>query len=162
LGALDAFAQVAGAGVRYVKPHGALYHVATVDAAAAGAVVEAAAEYDPSLAVLGAPGSELLRRAEAAGLEPVPEAFADRTYAPDGSLVPRRRPDALITDPATAATQAVRLVTDRQVVAIDGSVIDLEARSICVHGDTPGAVELAWAVRDSLSAAGVRLGAFVA
>ncbi len=162
LGALDAFAQVAGAGVRYVKPHGALYHVASVDPAAASSVVEAAAEYDPSLAVLGAPGSELLRRAEATGLEAVPEAFADRAYAPDGSLVPRRRPDALITDPAAAADQAVRLAADREVVAIDGSVIGIEARSICVHGDTPGAVELARAVRESLTAAGVRLGAFVA
>ena len=161
LGALDAFAQVAGAGVRYVKPHGALYHVASVDPAAAGAVVEAAAEYDPSLAVLGAPGSELLRRAETAGLEAVPEGFADRAYAPDGSLVSRRHAGALITDPVAAATQAVRLAGDRQVIAIDGSVIDVEARSICVHGDTPGAVELARAVRDSLTTAGVHLGAFV-
>jgi UPF0271 protein len=155
LGALDAFAQVAGTEVAYVKPHGALYH-ATVDRAAqADAVVAAAAEYDPSLAVLGAPGSCLLRAAEAAGLEPVPEAFADRAYLRDGRLVPRSEPGALVVDPAEVAARAVRLATEHVVTAVDGTNVTVEARSLCLHGDTPGAVDLARAVRDALDDAGV-------
>ena len=155
LGALDAFAQVAGSEVAYVKPHGALYH-ATIDGAAqADAVVAAAAEYDPSLAVLGAPGSCLLRAAEAAGLEPVVEAFADRAYLSDGRLVPRSQPGALVVDPAEVAARAVRLAAEHEVTAVDGTNVRVDARSLCVHGDTPGAVELARAVRDALDDAGV-------
>ena len=160
LGALDAFAQVAGAEVAYVKPHGALYHATIQDRAQADAVVAAAAEYDPSLAVLGAPGSWLLRAAESAGLEPVAEAFADRAYLRDGRLVPRSEPDALVIDPGEVAARAVRLATEHEVVSVDGSVVRVPARSLCVHGDTPGAVELARAVRDALDAAGVALHAF--
>jgi len=162
LGALDAFAQVAGAEVAYVKPHGALYHATVGDAFQAEAVVTAAAEYDPSLAVLGAPGSELLRAADDAGLEAVPEAFADRAYLRDGRLVSRREPDALLIDPSEVAARAVRLATEREVMSVDGTVIPLVARSLCVHGDTPGAVELARAVRDALEAAGVELHPFTA
>src|SRR5829696_732152 len=162
LGALDAFAQVAGAEVGYVKPHGALYHVTAADAEAAAAVVAATAEYDPSLAVLGAPGSELLRQADAAGLEPVPEGFADRAYLPDGGLVSRRQRDAVLADPARVAEQAVRLATAHEVVAIDGSVVPVDAQSLCVHGDTPGAVDLAHAVRAALESAGVEIRPFTA
>ena len=162
LGALDAFAQVAGAEVAYVKPHGALYHAMIGDPAQADAVVAAAAEYDPSLAVLGAPGSCLLRAAESAGLEPVSEAFADRAYLRDGRLVPRSEPDALVVDPAEVAARAVRLATEHEVVSVDGSVVRVPARSLCVHGDTPGAVELARAIRDALDAAGVTLHPFTA
>jgi UPF0271 protein len=162
LGALDAFAQVAGAEIAYVKPHGALYHAAIGDIAQAEAVVAAAAEYDPSLAVLGAPGSCLLRAAEDAGLEPVPEAFADRAYLRDGRLVPRSEPGAVVTDPGEVAARAVRLAIDHEVVAIDGTVVRVPARSLCVHGDTPGAVELARAVRDALDDAGVALHPFTA
>lgn len=161
LGALDAFAQVAGSEVRYVKPHGALYHSTIADAAQAGAVVDAAAEYDPSLAVLGAPGSQLLQLAEEAGLEPVGEAFADRAYLADGRLVPRREPDSVLVDPADVAARAVRLAAAHEVLAVDGSVVLVEARSLCVHGDTPGAVDLARAVRDALDEAGVGVRAFV-
>ncbi|MBA3604661.1 MAG: LamB/YcsF family protein [Acidimicrobiia bacterium] len=160
LGALDAFAQVAGSEVAYVKPHGALYHATIDDPGQAGAVVAAAAEYDPSLSVLGAPGSELLRAAEAAGLEPVPEAFADRAYRPDGRLVARSEPGALILDAATAAAQAVRLAIEQTVRTIDGDTIAVDARSICLHGDTPGAVMLAHAVCKALEAAGVDLHPF--
>ena len=128
LGALDAFAQVAGTEVAYVKPHGALYHATVRDAAQAEAVVAAAADYDASLAVLGAPDSELLRAAEAAGLEPVPEAFADRAYLRDGRLVSRAQPDALIVEPAEVAARAVRLAVDHEVVSVDGSVVAVDAR----------------------------------
>ena len=162
LGALDAFAQVAGAEVAYVKPHGALYH-ATIDRAAhADAVVAAAAEYDPSLAVLGAPGSCLLRAADDAGLEPVVEAFADRAYLRDGRLVPRTEPDAVVIDAAEVASRAVRLATEHEVVSVDGTIVKVAVRSLCVHGDTPGAVELARAVRDALDAAGVGVLPFTA
>jgi UPF0271 protein len=155
LGALDAFAQVAGAEIAYVKPHGALYHATATDARIAAAVVAAAAEYDVDLAVLGLPGSELLAAADAAGLEAVPEAFADRAYRPDGGLVPRREAGSVLTDPDVVAERAVRIATEGEVVAVDGTVVAVRARSICVHGDTPGAVELARAVRAALDAAGV-------
>lgn len=162
LGALDAFAQVAGTGVAYVKPHGALYHACTDDAGAAQAVVDAAHEYDPSMAVLGAPDSALLAAAERAGLEPVPEAFADRAYLPDGRLAPRHDPGSVLTDPSEVAARAVRIAVDHEVVAVDGSVLTLRARSLCVHGDTPGAVALAGAVRAALEVAGVGVHPFTA
>ncbi len=155
LGALDAFAQVAGAEIAYVKPHGALYHATATHRSAAQALVAAAAEYDPTLAVLGLPGSELLAAADDAGLEAVPEAFADRAYTPDGGLVSRREVDSVLTDVDVVAERAVRIATDNEVVAVDGSVVRVQARSICVHGDTPGAVDLARAVRAALDAAGV-------
>jgi UPF0271 protein len=155
LGALDAFAQVAGAEIAYIKPHGALYHTVAAQRPLADAVVAAAVEYDPSLAVLGLPGSALLAAADAAGLEAVPEAFVDRAYRPDGGLVPRREEGSVLTDPSTVADRAVRLAVDREVVAVDGSVVSVSARSLCVHSDTPGAVALARAVRDALDAAGV-------
>jgi UPF0271 protein len=148
LGALDAFAQVAGTGVRYVKPHGALYHACSSHPAQAQAVVAAAHEYDPAMAVLGAPSSVLLEFADAAGMEPVPEAYADRAYQADGSLVPRNQPGAVLHDPAAAAAQAVALATGGT------------ARSICVHGDTPGAVAIATAVRAALETAGIGVYAF--
>jgi UPF0271 protein len=162
LGALDAFAQVAGAEVAYVKPHGALYHATIDDATQAEAVIAAAVEYDPSLAVLGASGSALLRCAEDAGLEPVVEAFADRAYLRDGRLVPRSEPDALVIDPGEVAARAVRLATEHEIVAVDGSVVKVAVRSLCVHGDTIGAVGLARAVRDALEAAGVAVHPFTA
>jgi UPF0271 protein len=162
LGALDAFAQVAGAEVAYVKPHGALYHASIGDADQAEAVVAAASEYDPSLAVLGAPRSPLLQAAEDAGLEPVPEAFADRAYLRDGRLVSRREPDSVLVDPAEVAARAVRLATEREVVAVDGTVVAVDARSLCVHGDTPGAVALARSVREALEQAGVGVHSFTA
>ncbi len=155
LGALDAFAQVAGTGVAYVKPHGALYHACVSNYAQAEAVVLAAHEYDPSLAVLGLPGSHVLAIADSIGMEFVPEAFADRAYLADGALVPRSQPESVITDPTQVADRAVAIATEHRVIAIDGTVIDVRARSICIHGDTPGAVGLARAVRAGLEIAGV-------
>jgi len=155
LGALDAFAQVGGSEIAYVKPHGALYHATATNPTLAAAVVEAAADYDSSLAILGLPGSELLAAAERAGLEAVGEAFADRAYRPDGGLVSRREAGSVLTDPDEVAERAVRIATESELVAVDGSVVSVRARSICVHSDTPGAVGLARAVRMALDAAGV-------
>lgn len=161
LGALDGFAQVAGAGVGYLKPHGALYHACISHPEQAEAVVAAAHEYDPSMAVLGAPGSPLLAVADAMGMEPVAEAFADRAYLPDGRLVPRTQPGAVLIDTDAVAARAVSIAVDRCVRAIDGSEVEVRARSICIHGDTPGAVEMAQAVRAALESAGVGIHAFV-
>lgn len=155
IGALDALAQVAGSEISYVKPHGALYHVTATSPEMAQALVAAAAEYDPSLAILGLPGSALLVAADRAGLEAIPEAFVDRAYRPDGALVSRREPGSVLTDVDEVAARAVRIVTDGEVVAVDGTVVSVLARSICVHSDTPGAVEIARAVRSALDAAGV-------
>jgi UPF0271 protein len=155
LAALDGFCRVAGTRVRYLKPHGALYNTAVADEAQAGAVVRAVREYDPALPVLGLPGSALLRLAAAAGLRAVPEGFADRGYTPAGTLVPRREPGALVTDPDEVVARAVRMAGDGTVVAVDGSVVAAPVESLCVHGDTPGAVALASRVREALAGAGL-------
>ena len=160
LGALDAFAQVAGTGVTYVKPHGALYHACRTHPDQAAAVAEAAHEYDPSLTVLGEPGSPLLAVADALGMEHAAEAFADRAYLPDGRLVPRNEPGAVLTDLGSVAARAVAIATERRVSSIDGSFVDLDVRSICIHGDTPGAIGLARAARAALEAAGVGIHPF--
>ena len=154
LGALAGFAAAAGTRVTYVKPHGALYHAARTNEAQARAVIEATHEFDPSLAVLGLPGSHLLRCAERAGLRIVVEAFADRRYTADGGLVPRHRPDAVISDPDAVAEQVTRMVGDAEVIADDGRRVAVAPDSICVHGDSPGAVELARRVRSALEDAG--------
>src|SRR5262245_3177680 len=155
IAALDGFARVAGTRVKYVKPHGALYNTTVTDEAQARAVIAAIVEYDLTLAVLGLPGSALLRLAERAGLRPVPEGFADRGYLPSGALVPRSSPGALVTDHGEVVERAVRMATCGQVVAVDGTVVAARVDSLCVHGDTPGAATLARAVRDGLSEAGV-------
>ena len=160
LGALDGLARAAGARVAYVKPHGALYNAAVHDEAQAQAVVDAVLAYDATLPLLGLPGSALLTVGEAAGLRPVREAFADRGYTAQGTLVPRREPGALVTDPDAVAARMLRLVTEGRIEAVDGSLVEVEADSICVHGDTPGAVAIAIAVRDRLNGAGVSLQAF--
>ncbi|GGL06238.1 LamB/YcsF family protein [Mangrovihabitans endophyticus] len=161
LGALDGLARAAGDGVKYVKPHGALYNTIVHHELQAAAVVEAVRRYDPDLPVLGLPGSAFLRLAADAGLTCVREAFADRGYRPDGSLVPRRDVGALLQDPDEVAARMVRLATEGQLVAIDGTVIDVAADSICVHGDSPGAVAMAHAVHDALAKAEVEITAFV-
>jgi len=159
IAALDGIARVAGTRVSYVKPHGALYNTAADDQAQAGAVVAAVADYDRSLPVLGLPGSALLHAAGAAGLRPVAEGFADRAYLPGGRLVPRSRPDALVTDGPAVARRAVRMAQG-EIVAVDGTVLRQPVESICVHGDTPGAVGLARAVRAALTDAGIAPAAF--
>jgi 5-oxoprolinase (ATP-hydrolysing) subunit A len=160
LGALDAFAQVAGTGVAYVKPHGALYHACITHPAQAEAVALAAHEYDPSLAVLGAPGSPLLSYTDELGMESVAEAFADRAYRTDGTLVARTEPGAVLVDIGVVVARAVALATECRVTAIDGSPVEVRARSICIHGDTPGAVALARAVRAGLERASITIHPF--
>jgi UPF0271 protein len=161
LGALDALCRVAGTQVRYVKPHGALYNTCVVDDVQAQAVVRAVMEYDDALPILGLPGSALLRHAEQAGLTPVSEGFVDRAYTPTGHLVPRSDPAALVSDPDAVVERSVRLATAGEVVAVDGSVLAMRVSSLCVHGDTPGAVDLARRVRRALGEAGVAVRRFV-
>ena len=150
----------AGADLRYVKPHGALYHVAgsdrTTAAAVAAAVADQSAALGRPLAVLGM--SDVLAEAvAAAGLPFVREAFLDRGYRPDGSLVPREAPGAVLRDVAEVADRAVRLALHGEVAAIEGTVLAADAASLCLHGDTPDAVAMAAAVHEALVAAGVTL-----
>jgi UPF0271 protein len=159
IGALQAFAAAAGGAVEYVKPHGALYNAAVHHEAQARAVVDGVRAFG-ALPVLGLPGSALLAAASAAGLPAVPEAFADRGYTPEGTLVPRSSEGALLTDTDAVVERALRLASDGELVAVDGTVISSPARSLCLHGDTPGAVRHARAVRSALTGAGVRITPF--
>ncbi|TFC30380.1 LamB/YcsF family protein [Cryobacterium sp. TMT2-18-3] len=161
IGALQALAAVAGTRVSYVKPHGALYNTIAHDEVQAQAVVDAIRAVDPSLPVMVLPDSEIQRLADRAGLRTVVEAFADRAYNPDGSLVSRSRPGAVLLDPAAVTEQVLRLAGDRQVRSVDGSLLTVTAESICLHGDTPGAVALAGAVRSALQDAGIPIRSFV-
>ncbi len=155
IGALEALARVAGTEVSYVKPHGALYNAIVRHEAQARAVVDAVAAYDADLPVLGLPGSAFLAEAEARGLRTVREAFADRAYTPEATLVPRSEPGAVLDDPAAVARRVLRMVTEGTIEAIDGSEVAVEAHSVCLHGDSPGAVEMARAVAAELADAGV-------
>lgn len=161
IGALQAFASASGSRVSYVKPHGALYNTIVHDEAQASAVLEAVRLFDPGLPVLGLPGSASLRLARQLGLPAVAEAFADRAYTPAGTLAPRSEPGAVLHDPVEVAKRSVRLATEAQVVAVDGSVVPMSAASLCVHGDTPGAAALAVQVRRALEEAGVLVATFV-
>jgi UPF0271 protein len=160
IGALQALAAAEGARVKYVKPHGGLYNAIVHHTAQARAVVDAVKSVDPGLPVMGLPGSEVLRLAEAAGLRAVPEAFADRAYTPEGTLVSRSLPGSVLEDPAQVAEHVLRMATESAVRAVDGSILKIRAESICVHGDSPGAVAMAAAVKSALSGAGVTLAAF--
>ncbi|MCW2578492.1 MAG: putative lactam utilization protein [Blastococcus sp.] len=160
LAALDGIARAAGTRVAYVKAHGALYNAAVTHEGQARAILDAVLAHDRRLPILGLPGSVLLREAEAAGMHPVPEGFADRGYTPAGTLVPRTEPGAVLHDPVAVAQRAVRMAADGVVVAVDGSTVLMPVRSVCVHGDTPGAVEIARAVRAALEAAGLAVRPF--
>jgi UPF0271 protein len=160
IGALEGFARVAGTRVRYVKPHGALYNRVVRDEKQAAAVVAAVAAYDAFLPVLGLPGSALLRLAEEAGLTTIAEAFADRGYTAQATLVPRTESGALLHDPDEISARMVGMVTNGRLRSVDGAEIAVSARSICVHGDTPGAVAMAVALRHALIEAGVEIRAF--
>ena len=161
IGALQALAHVAGSSVTYVKPHGALYNTIVNNHDQARAVAEAVHAVDPSLPVLGLAGSVFFAEAERLGLRTVPEAFADRSYRPDGQLVSRRERNAVLHDPAEIADRVASMVQSGRVVAVDGSTIAITVESVCVHGDSPGAVQIAAAVRDRLASDGVELAAFV-
>ena len=160
IGALEAFARAAGSRVRYVKPHGALYNRIARDPVQAAAVVEAIRRYDPALPLLTLPGSAAMRAAEEAGIPAVAEGFADRAYTAEGRLVSRREPGAVLHDPGQVATRAVVMATEGRVETVDGGQVAVQVHSLCVHGDTPGAVELAKAVRAALDEAGLPLEAF--
>jgi 5-oxoprolinase (ATP-hydrolysing) subunit A len=161
VGALEAFARVAGSRVSYVKPHGALYNAIVHHEEQAAAVVQALVDYDPALPVLGLPGSAWLRRAEDAGLTVVREAFADRSYTSAGTLVSRRLPGAVLEDADEIARRCVAIATGEPITDIDGGSLTVTAGSICVHGDTAGAVDIARSVKDALTAAGVSVASFV-
>jgi 5-oxoprolinase (ATP-hydrolysing) subunit A len=161
IGALQALAAAEGARVQYVKPHGGLYNAIVSHTAQAQAVVDAVKSVDPGLPILGLPGSEVLRLAEQAGLRAVTEAFADRAYNPDGTLVSRSQPAAVLHDPAEVAEHVLGMATEGSVRAVDGSILKIHAESICVHGDSPGAVAMAAAVKSALEDAGVSIGSFL-
>lgn len=161
IGALKALARAAGTDVGYVKPHGALYNTIVTHREQARAVAEAIHAVDPGLAVLSLAGSVFFAEARRLGLRTVAEAFADRAYRPDGSLVSRREEGAVLHDPEQIAERVSRMVQSGHVLAVDGSTVDVEVESVCVHGDSPGAVQIATAVRDRLLRDGVELAAFV-
>jgi 5-oxoprolinase (ATP-hydrolysing) subunit A len=164
IGALAGICRALGARIGYVKPHGALYNTIAADDERghrhARAVLSAIGQYDPALPVVGLAGSVFLDAARAAGQPVVAEAFADRAYTPQGALVSRREPGAVLHDADEVAERMVSLVRTGSVPTVDGSTVAVEADSICVHGDSPGAVAMAWAVREALTGAGVELRAF--
>ncbi len=157
LGALEAFARVAGGSVAFARAHGALYNVAATDPEHAGAIVDAVREYDASVPVLCQPGTEMSRAAEAAGLRVLAEGFVDRGYTPSGLLVPRSEPGALVTDPAVAAARALAMASEGVVEAVDGTRVTIRPEALVVHSDTEGALEIASATRAALVQGGVDL-----
>ncbi|GAA1722043.1 5-oxoprolinase subunit PxpA [Isoptericola hypogeus] len=161
LGALCGIAAAEGGRVAYVKPHGALYHAAAKDERVARDVAVAVGDLDPGLTMLGQPGTAALAVAADVGLRVATEAFADRAYAPDGTLLPRSAPGAVLRDPDEVARRVLRLATEGVVEAVDGSLVPVAADSVCVHGDTPGAAAMAERVREVLDAAGVPVRPFV-
>lgn len=160
IGALDGFARRAGGRVSYVKPHGGLYNAIVTHEAQAAAVVAAVAAYDPSLVLMGLPGSAVLRLAEQAGLPVAHEAFADRAYTPEGHLVPRSQAGSVLHDPEAIAERCLAMAAGKPIQDVEGDPLTLRPDSICVHGDTPGAVEIARRVRAALEGAGVELAPF--
>jgi UPF0271 protein len=155
IAAVAGVASAEGATLQHVKPHGALYNMAARDTALASAIVRAVASLNRSLILYALPNSELMRAARAAGLRVAAEGFADRAYEPDGSLMARSRPGAVIHDPATVVSRSIKLLKERTVIASDGTPLTLHVDTVCVHGDTPGASDLALTLRAGLEAAGV-------
>jgi UPF0271 protein len=157
IGALAAIAAAQGVRLAHVKPHGALYNMAARDVDLADAVARAIAAVDPSLALFGLPGSQSLEAAQRHKLRAVSEAFADRAYRRDGSLVPRNELGAVIDDEQIVVTRAVAIARERMVIAADGTRVPLDVQTICVHGDTPGAAVIASRIRKALNDAGVQV-----
>jgi UPF0271 protein len=155
VGALDAFVRAAKRRLTHVKPHGALYNMAAGDLQISLAIAEAVARLDDRLALVGLANSELISAAERLGLRAINEVFADRSYEPDGSLTPRSSPNALITDPAEAAARVLQMLRDGKVIARDGTPIAVRPETVCVHSDTPGAVEFSKAMRSAVENHGV-------
>jgi UPF0271 protein len=161
IGALGAICRAEGADLRHVKPHGALYLALARDPSIAETVSEAVAAFDSSLFLLMPARSAALEVARESGLRAVAEVFIDRAYHPDGTLLLRSEPGGMIDDPDHAADRALRLASEGTVEAVDGSVIELDPETLCLHGDTPGAVRIAERVREVLDAAGIGVSAFV-
>ncbi|MDF1514793.1 MAG: LamB/YcsF family protein [Anaerolineae bacterium] len=159
LGALAGFVHAAGSQLVHVKPHGALYNTAARDARVAQAIVDAVYAFDPHLVIVTLPHSTLQKTAEKAGLTAAREGFADRAYQSDGSLLPRSQPGAVIHNVDHIAARAVQMVTRREVESVDGTIIPLELDTLCVHGDTPGALHIAQKVRSALEMEGINLSA---
>lgn len=149
-----------GVRLHHVKPHGALYNRSAKDPQTAAAVAKAVIQFDRNLILFGLSGSSSINEAERIGLRTASEVFADRTYLSDGSLTPRSRTDALITDPGSASRQAIQMVSEGQVTATDGTAVPICAETICVHGDGDNAVVLAEAIRKSLLAEGIEIRCF--
>ena len=147
-----------GSNLYHVKPHGALYNMAVEDRELAKAIVQAISGVDKNLVFFGLPNSFMISEAESAGLRTASEVFADRTYQPDGTLTPRSRPDALIYDLDTCVEHVLRMVRDQMVIATDGSVVPIDAETICIHGDGAHAVEFAAAIHDALTKEGIQIG----
>ena len=159
LAAVAGVAAAEGARLQHVKAHGALFNMAAVDRDLAEALVRAVASFDRTLILFASPGSEMASAAGRLGLRVAHEVFADRAYDSSGRLVPRQQAGAVVHDVDVVVARAVRLATDGTVVTLDGSVLKLDAHTMCVHGDTPGAARLAAAVRQGLEAAGVMVAA---
>ncbi len=157
VGALRAFCSAAGVELQHVKPHGALYNMASKDPVLAAAIVEGILAVDPSLILFCLAGSELCRVAEERGLRVAHEVFADRAFQPDGTLLPRSQPGSIIHDAKLAAERAVRMVLEGKVTAYDGTEIEVRADTICLHGDTPTAVELARTIREEFERRGIEV-----
>ncbi|AIQ12547.1 LamB/YcsF family protein [Paenibacillus durus] len=155
IGALEAFVRQEGGKLRHVKPHGALYNMAAASCPLADAIAMAVHRFDPSLVLYGLAGSKLLAAGREAGLSTASEVFADRTYQPDGSLTPRRQPGAVITDMDQSVRQVIRMVKEGAVAAVDGTVVPLEAETVCIHGDGAGAAAFAAELRRRLKAEGI-------
>ena len=160
IGALQGIARAAGTRVTYVKPHGALYNTIANDARQADAVIAAIKDIDPSLMLMALAGTPILQRAADAGLATVAEAFGDRAYTPDGQLVSRREKGAVLHDADAVAARMLRLAAEGVIEAIDGSTLRLHADSICVHGDSAGAVDMARRIRDALTGDGIAIAPF--
>ena len=155
IAAVAGVAAAEGVALQHVKPHGALFNMAMRDAGLASAIVRATAAFNPKLILFGLPESELLKAGRAAGVRVVAEAFADRAYEPDGSLVPRGKPGAVVHDEAVVVARAVRMARDGEIEAVDGSILRFRPDTICVHSDTPRADDLAARLRSALEEAGV-------
>jgi UPF0271 protein len=159
IGALADIAAAEGVRLRHIKPHGALFNMAVRSVALADAIARAAMVIDRSLILVGLPGSEIVAAGKRAGLRTASEGYADRAYQPDGTLVPREQPGAVIDDPDRVVSRAVRMVQDQEVEAADGGCVPLMIDTLCMHGDTPGAADLAAGIRAAFVQAGVEVNA---
>ena len=157
IGALDAFARAAGARLRHVKAHGALYNMAAKDRRLADAVASAVRDFDPSLVLVGLSGSELIKAGQGLGLACASEVFADRGVEPDGSLTPRGQPGAMIEDEELAVARVLRMVLEGRVTCSNGAEVAIRADTVCIHGDQPKALAFALRLREALTGAGVEV-----